>query len=161
MRDLFERAARRDRAVLLQHVLAAAGLGVVIAVLDQQPVGALAAAAVVLHAHQHPLALEFLTHQREFEVTLGETFRRVFGVPVAAVPDLHRAAAVLALGDGALEVAVVERMILDLHREPLLARIEGGPARHRPGLEHAVIFETKIVMQPRGGVLLNHEAPLV
>ena len=51
-------------------------------------------------------------------------------------------------------------MILDLDREALVVRIERRPARHRPGLEDAVELEPQIVMQPRGGVLLDHEAPL-
>jgi hypothetical protein len=49
--------------------------------------------------------------------------KALLGRPVAAIPQHHRAAAVLALGDGALEVAIVERMILDLHGQAAIGRI--------------------------------------
>ena len=71
-------------------------------VLDQQPVVALAAAvAVVLQPHQHPAALQLVTGQDELQLALAQ--RRVdvvgaFGQPEAAVPQHHRAAAILALG---------------------------------------------------------------
>jgi hypothetical protein len=41
-----------------------------------------------------------------------------------SAPQHHRAAAVLALGYGSLEVAVVERMRLDLDRQPLVGGID-------------------------------------
>ena len=47
--------------------------------------------------------------------------------PIALVPHHHGAAAVLALGDGPFEVAVLQWMIFDLNREPLVARIVAGP----------------------------------
>ena len=123
--DLRHRAAGGDRAVLVQHRVAIAVARILVAVLDQQPVGSLAAGAIVLHPHQHPAAVQPLAVEREFEVALRPAPARrhaAFGLPVAAVPELHRAAAILALGDGALEVAIVERMILDLHRQPLVVR---------------------------------------
>ena len=67
------------------------------------------------HAHQHPLALEPLAVEDELELALLQ--RRV-GVadrlPGALVPEHHGAAAILALRDRAFEVAVVERMVLDV-----------------------------------------------
>src|SRR5207249_4978740 len=82
------------------------------------------------------------------------------GIPIAAVPELHSAAAILVFRNGAFEIAVVERMVLDLDREPLVVWIERGAARHRPGLEDAVEFEAQIVMQTRCRVLLDDETPL-
>ena len=104
--------------------------GELVAVLDQQPVGALAAVAIVLHPHQHPAAMQPLALEDEFEVALGERFlgrAPPFGLPVAAVPELDRAAAILALGDGAFEIAIVERMVFDLDRQALVVGIERGP----------------------------------
>ena len=43
------------------------------------------------------------------------------------VPDLDRAGAVLPLGDLALERRVLERVVLDVHGEVLLARLERHP----------------------------------
>ena len=40
-------------------------------------------------------------------------------------------------------------MILDLHRQPLLARHQTGAARYRPAFHDAVEFEPQIVMQAR------------
>ena len=78
------------------------------------------AVAAPFHAHQHPAAFEPLAVQGELQVALLQALVRIaFRDPVAAVPQLHRAAAILALRDGALEVAVVERMVLDLDRQPL------------------------------------------
>ena len=64
-------------------------------------------------------------------------------------------------GNGAFEIAVIERMVLDLDRQPLVVRIERGTARHRPGFEDAVEFQPEIVMQPGRVVLLDHEPPLL
>src|ERR1051326_9230336 len=79
--------------------------------------------------------------------------------PMAAVPDDDRAAAVLALGDVALELEIVERMVFGANRKPLLARHQARSSRHRPALEHAVELEPQIVMQPARRVLLHHELP--
>src|SRR5947208_2227707 len=109
--------------------------------LDEQPVGALAAGPVAAHADQDPAAVEPPALEREFEIAL---FQGCFGalralrLPIAAVPQLDRAAAILALGDGALEVAIVERVILDLDGEPLVMGIQGRAARDGPRLEHAI-----------------------
>jgi hypothetical protein len=57
------------------------------------------------------------------------------------------------------EVAIVERMILDLHREPPVVGIERWSLGDRPGLEHAVELKPEVVMQPPRVVLLDDEAP--
>src|SRR5258708_10103207 len=103
--------------------------------LNQQPIGALATAAISLHTDQHPTAMQALAVEPElqgpgFERGFGRI--RAFGRPVAAVPNHHRTAAVLSFGDGALEVAILERMIFDLDGEALFAGIERGTASHRP-----------------------------
>jgi hypothetical protein len=103
-----------------------------------------------------------LAFEGELEVALGEALLRrhgAFGHPVAAVPELDRAATILPFGDGALEVAIVERMILDLHREPPVVGIERWSLGDRPGLEHAVELKPEVVMQPPRVVLLDDEAP--
>ena len=99
--------------------------------------------------------------QGEFQVALLEAALGIVGLPGAAIPELHGAAAILAVGNSAFEIAVIERVILDLDRQPLVVRIDRGTARHRPGLEDAVELEPEIVMQPRRVVLLDHESPLL
>ena len=165
-RDRRHRTARRDRAVLGEmRVLARARPFV--AMLDQQPVGALAPSptvlglAVPLHPHEHPRPVQALARERELQVALGD-LRVGRGVPLgrpgAAIPELHGAAAILAVRDRALEIAIQQRVVLDLYGQALLRRIERRPLGHRPGLEHAPPFEPQVVVQAGGVVLLDHEA---
>ena len=128
---------------------------------DQEPVGALAPVAVVTHAHQHKAAVQLVAMQREFQVAFPESLLGIVGFPIAAVPELHGAAAILALRNGAFEIAVVERMVFHFHRQPLVARIERGPPGDRPGFEDAIELEPEIVMQARRIMLLDHETPLL
>src|ERR1700749_4348543 len=77
----------------------------IVVMLDEQPVVALALEFVVAHAHENPAALQPLAVEREFEVALAQRRLRVaFGLPIAAVPEHHCAAAILAFGDRALEI---------------------------------------------------------
>src|SRR5262249_53188877 len=133
--------------------------GRVVAMLDEQPA---APALIAARSHQYPRASELLAGERELEVALGEALRDVVDLrrPRAAVPDHDRAAAVLARRDHALEVGVLDRVILDRHREPLDARIERGAFRDGPREQHALPFETEVVVQMAGAMLLDHEAEL-
>ena len=133
-----------------------------VAMLDQQPVGALAAVAVALHPHQHPAAMQLVAVQGEFQIALGKPRSgSSLGLPVAAVPQLHRAAAILVLREWCLR-SRRSRADGPRPRPPAAClRIERGSARHRPGLEDAVEFQPQVVVQPRRGVLLDHEAPLL
>src|SRR5258707_5495734 len=97
-----------------------------VAMLDQKPVAAVAF-AVVQHAHDHPAALQLLAREREFQFALSKCplwIAAVFGGPETAVPQHDRSAAVLALRNCAFKVAVVEGMVLDLHRQAPVTRIE-------------------------------------
>ena len=79
----------------------------------------------------------------------------------APVPDLDRAGPVLPGRDLALEVAVVERVILDVHRQVPLAERERDALRHRPAQEHPVPLEAEVVVEAAGGVALDDEAERV
>ena len=70
--------------------------------------------------------LEIAVAQRVFAALLA------LGHPEAAIPQHHRAAAILALRDRAFEVAIVERMILHLDREPLVAPDRATAPSSRP-----------------------------
>jgi hypothetical protein len=83
-------------------------------------------------------------------------FRVELRRPGALVPHHHRAGAVFAFRDRALEVAVFERMVLDMDGEALLVGDEARPFRHRPALEHAVQLQAEIVVHPPRGVLLDY-----
>ena len=75
----------------------------------------------------------------------------------AVVPDRHRAGAVLALRDRALERAVLQRMVLGHHREVVAPGGRGHALRHGPADEHAVVLEAEVPVQARGVVLLDDE----
>jgi hypothetical protein len=86
-----------------------------------------AASAVIAHPHKDKASLQTLALQAKLEIALcqGLLWAIVaFGLPIAAIPQHHRAAAILAFPDGTFEIAVVERMILDLNGKTLVVRIE-------------------------------------
>src|SRR5690606_33240314 len=104
-------------------------------------------------------ALHALALEHEFEVALLEALMRVADrFPGALVPEHHRAAAILALGDGSFEVAIVERMVLDADGEALVGGVGGGPLGHGPALEYAIEFQAEIVVETGGVVFLHDEA---
>src|SRR2546421_9471200 len=105
-----------------------------------------------------PGAVELLALEREGEMTLVESLVRIaFGRPGSAIPDHHSAAAVLALRDRTFELVVLDRMVLDLDREPFLARHQARSACDRPALHHAIKFEPQVIVQSPRSVLLNDE----
>src|SRR5690606_32034485 len=77
--------------------------------------------------------------------------------PVPAVEQLHVAGAVVALRDLAFERGIRQRVVLHLHRQPLLPRAQGRPLGHRPALQHAVGLEAEVVVAAAGVVQLHHE----
>src|SRR5262249_57628294 len=86
--------------------------------LDEQPVLALLARAAT-HAHEMPRAGELLAVEREIELALLEPALGIaLGLPGAAIPDHHGAAAVLALRDDAFALVVFDRVVLAAHRQP-------------------------------------------
>src|SRR4051794_13327150 len=110
--------------------------------LDQQPVGALAPLAIMAQPHKHPTALQLLAGQCKFELALAQRLGRIpVRSPEATVPQHNRAAAVLAFGDRAFEIAVVEGMVLGLDRKALVLGVERKALGHSPRLEDAIEFE--------------------
>ena len=105
---------------------------------------------------QRVAALQPLAVERRDHLVVAE----LLGLVGAAVPDLHRPGAVLALGDLALEVEVLERVVLGVHGEPVLVGVLRDPARQRPRDQHAVVLQPQVPVQVAGVVLLDHEAAL-
>ena len=93
-----------------------------------------------------------------WKVTITSSSRHLSRLVGAAVPDLHLAGAVLALRDLAGEVDVVERVVLDVHREVVALGVGRDALRHRPRDQHAVALEAQVPVQVAGVVLLHHEA---
>ena len=76
----------------------------------------------------------------------------------AAVPDLDRAGAVLPRRDRPLEVAVLERMVLDMHGEVPLSAPERDAFRHRPARERTASLESEVVVQAPRVVALDRRS---
>ena len=76
----------------------------------------------------------------------------------AAVPDPHPPPAVLALGDVAGEVQVLERVVLGVDRESVAVRVTRDTARQRPGRQHPLVLEPQVPVQAGRVVLLDHVA---
>jgi hypothetical protein len=161
-RDFLERPPGRDAPGLALDDRGAAGRGGLVTLLDEEPAAVVIAAAPAgADPHERPPTGELFALQRELQRAGAVGLVRIAdGLPGAAIPQKDGAAAVLSLGDDALEAAVVEGMILDVHREAFVPRVEARPLRDRPALEDAFELESKIVVEPRSRVLLHDERPL-
>ncbi len=157
--DLRDRAPAHDRQrLLLENVWIAGATRRRIVRLDQEPLLLLLSGARA-HAHEMPFPVQLFALEHESEAALPVVFVRVtLGIPTAAIPDQHGATAVLPLRDGALEAVVLDRMILDVHGQALLARHQAWAARDGPALHHPVELEPEIVVQAARRVLLDHES---
>src|SRR5258708_37153932 len=107
------------------------------------PVLACLARCSSAHADDRPFAGQLLAVEGEFERSLavggnGVVVRRL---PGAVIPQEDGAAAILALGDDAFEPAIVERMVLDMHGQALLAGVEARSLGNRPALQDPVSLE--------------------
>jgi hypothetical protein len=126
--------------------------------LAQQPVLALLL-GLPLDPHQQPLPLHSLTIKREVQMSLLQIFRAFarYRCPGSAIPQHYRAAAILSFGNGALETAIIQWMVLSANRQPFIVGVQARPARDRPALQDAVDFQPEIPMQPRGIMLLHNK----
>ena len=108
---------------------------------------------VLLGLHEDPLALETLSVERDLVFVLAVLDQ----VVRALVPDRHRARAV-AVGDDAVEVQVLDRVVLGVDREAALAALERRTLRHRPRREDAAHLEADVPVQARGVMPVHHVA---
>src|SRR6185437_93572 len=76
----------------------------------------------------------------------------------APVPDLHRPRAVLALGYLAMEVHVLERMVLRPHGQVVFLGRLRQALGHGPRGQHAVALQAQVPVQARRRVLVHDEA---
>ncbi len=154
---LRSRPGRDAGGVALRDVLSV-GVRRVVLRLDEEPLRR--AVLLRLHPLEMEAAGEALAEEVERQRADGEALVGVLAVghrPGAAVPQHHRTAAIFAGGDGALEAAIVDRVVLGLDSEALVGGVEARPARHRPRLQDAVVLEAEIVVEAPRVVLLDHE----
>jgi hypothetical protein len=123
----------------------------VVALADDEPVLRIAAQ---LRRDERPRPVEPLAVQTDGQPAVFLLLHELVG---AAVPDLDRTGAVLPLRDLALEARVLERVVLDVDGEVLLARLERHALRHRPARERAVTLEAEVVVEPPRVVALDDE----
>jgi hypothetical protein len=91
---------------------------------DQEPIGRLLAFSLA-HPGQNPAAVKLLTLQSEVQLAFSICALGVVAVPVATIPNHAGATAILSLRNGTFKVAVIQRMVFDLDRKPLVMRIKG------------------------------------
>ncbi|MND78806.1 hypothetical protein D3C80_705270 [compost metagenome] len=159
--DLGQAAPRRHRGVDLHQGVAFAVDGIGVPLLEQQPVGPLGRlAAIALEPDQSPAALEPLALQIELDHALREGGVQVLVLrrPGSRVPQLDRPCPVVAGRDGPFEIAVVQRVVFDLDRQPLDGRVARRGLGDGPGLQHAVMFDAEVVMQAGRGMALDQIA---
>ena len=123
---------------------------------DEQPFVAVFLAPIL---HQNPFTLQLLAAHDDVHLALVKGGRGIAGevFVFALIPDHHRARAVVAGRDGALEVRVFERVIFDVHGEPRFLRLRRRSFRHRPRTQHALHLQPPVVVQVTRLVLLNDE----
>ncbi|MNZ43557.1 hypothetical protein D3C78_611620 [compost metagenome] len=146
-----------DHAVRLRFNDAVVGLAACLSIvgLDQHPLLFLACQA---GAEQVPHAAQLLSLQAKAQLALGIGLVCVtLWLPDATVPDDHIAGAIVTLRDTAFEIGVVERVILYVHRQASHLGVQGGPFGDGPAFQRTVQFQTEVVMQVAGVVLLNAE----
>ncbi len=88
--------------------------------------------------------------------------RRIAGLvrlPGAFVPDDDGAGAVPAGRYHALEVEVLQGVVLDVEGGPSGARVERRSPRYHPADQYPVDLQPQVVMQSSGPVPLHHETP--
>ena len=143
--------ARRQRPRLGEHGHQALRQRLALRVLRRvhpvdHPVGA-------VRAEQHVAPLHALAVEGHHDLRVAELVQLVG----PAVPHLHRPGAVLALGDRALELEVLERVVLRAHREVVALGVGRDALRHRPGGERALVLEAQVPVQRARVVLLDDE----
>jgi hypothetical protein len=79
----------------------------------------------------------------------------------AVVPDLDRARPVVALRDLAVELRVLERVILDVDGQMLRPRLRRHALRNGPAGQHAVALEPEVVVEAPGVMALDDEDRLL
>src|SRR5436190_1744193 len=65
----------------------------------------------------------------------------------SAVPEHHRPGAIISFRYGAFESAILNRVILNLHRQPAIAAPIWKAFWHCPRFQHPLHLEAKIIME--------------
>ena len=148
-------ALRVVRLARVDDVRVRADARCLVVALHEQPLGLLALHA---RAYQVPFAAELLAVQQELEMAFCESLAGLdqrFPGPV--VPDVDVPAAILALGNIALELRIGDGVVLDFDGESLVGRVERRPLGHCPAAQGALPLEAEVPVQPPCGVFLHYK----
>src|SRR5262249_3688198 len=159
VRDVVEHTLGRDTLrKSLGDLVVRRRPGRVVAPLDEEPRLSGVATLAPSNPDEVPAPAKLLAVQHELELSLRQPRTGIADrLPGASIPQQHGAAAVLSLGDDALESAVFHRMILGAHRKTLRAGVEARSLGDGPADQDAVQLQAEVVVQARRGVLLHHE----
>src|SRR5690242_19947708 len=121
--------------------------------LDQQPTPALPRCArpASAGANQHPRAFQLHALQTELQLALLKRLIDIidFGQPGSLVPH-HDDSGAISLRNNALEVCIIQGMVLNPHRQAFVGWIEGWTLGNGPGEQNAAMLETEVIMQVAG-----------
>src|SRR5438477_3495822 len=109
-----------------------------------------------ISATQRPFAFQFLAGKKNCERAFPEITLHSF--VRSDIPNHDSAAAILAFGNDALELQIVDRVVLCLKASARLTILERNSLRHRPRLQHVVHFQSKVVMEMTCCVFLHNES---
>ena len=135
---------------MLRPALAGGGSRVVL-LAEEEPV---LLVAVELRGHQRPDPAQALACEPDGQAAVALLLQELVR---AVVPDLDRAGPVLAGRNLARKCRVLERVVLDVHGEMALARLERHALGHGPARERAVALEAEVVVEPPRVVALHDE----
>ena len=139
--------------------------GVIVTLMEEKPRVAIGLAAVLVPAagvDQREPTAQLLAEELELELAGCQRGRRIIGLLRlirAPIPDDGIPCAVLATRDDALELQVLDGMVLGARGKPAGGRIEGGTLWNGPASEHPVHLQPEVVVQSSGSVAPHHEAP--
>ena len=111
---------------------------------------------------QREAAGQLLATKPELQLACAERRTGIpgdLGLEGAPVPADGVARAVFAPGNDALEVQVLDRMVLGAGGEAALAGVARGTLRDCPRREDAVDLEPQVVVEPAGSMAMDHEPP--
>lgn len=83
--------------------------------------------------------------------------RVAFRLPDTAVPDDHVPCTIVAFRDMALEIGVVQRVILHMHRQAAHLGVQRRAFGDRPAFQGAIELQAEVVVQMTGVVFLDAE----
>ena len=169
--DFGHRSFGQDRRVVVVNVEPFDHI--IIVLLDHQPLVTLATWTAALHLDQGKVALKPFALQPEFQISFGQhggcfgvrswnvfAFHRNWrqGLPLPYIPHHDRTSTIVAFWNSPFKIEIRDGVILHMHGEAFISGIKRRSPRDSPRLQHAIKFETKIVVQARGAMPLYDKA---